>query len=277
MTHSLAIVADADCCIPVDLCSLHNVYLAPLAPALLIEPDTIPQLRSEATSVSVNESITAVEKAINDGATELLYLTAGDGFGSPDNLHEALYQIKNYVTVENSEQALMGSGWQAIVAAEVIQAGGTISEAITAARAIRKEVHVLAMLEHPELTSAAGNLEFGESTHRAFVSLRGAAVSIISRPKTREEALTLLRDDVTEQIVDSARARIAVHHAGAEAGAQALATWIQRQLPNAELVIAPLTRHAAARLGPRMLGVAWYEIPPNDYFSIKQGERSLIR
>tara|TARA_Y100000588_G_scaffold394857_1_gene517855 strand:+ start:302 stop:1135 length:834 start_codon:yes stop_codon:yes gene_type:complete len=275
--HSLAVVADADCCIPFHLCSLNNVYLAPIDPPLLIEPDTIPQLHSEATAVPVKESIAAVRKAIEDGATELLYLATGDGFGSPDNLHEAFDQIENRVTIESSDHALMGSGWQAVVAAEVIRAGGTLNEAISTARAVRKEIHVLVMLEHPELTSAAGNAEFRESTHRALVSLRGTEVSIISRPKTREEALTLLRDDFAKRIVDSARARIAVHHAGAEAGAEALAIWIQRKLPNAELVIAPLTRHAAARLGPRMLGIAWYEIPPNDYFSIKSRERSSVR
>lgn len=264
MTHSLAVVADADCCIPINLCSLYNIYIAPIDPPLLIEPDTIPQLHSEATPVSLKGSIAAVRKAIADGATELLYLTTGDGFGSPDNLFEALDQVENRVTIENSGQALMGSGWQAIVAAEVIQAGGTLNEAIIASRAIRKQIQVLVMLEHPELTSAAGNVEFGESTHRALVALRGAEVSIISRPKTREEALMLLRDDFAKRIVDAASARVAVHHAGAEAGADALAIWIQRELPSAELVIAPLTRHAAARLGPRMLGVAWYELPPKD-------------
>jgi fatty acid-binding protein DegV len=51
--------------------------------------------------------------------------------------------------------------------------------------------------------------------------------------------------------------RAAVHHAAAGAAAEAMALWIERHLDPAQVVIAPLTRHAAAWLGPGMLGIAW--------------------
>lgn len=256
---AIGIVTDADSCVPSALRTALDIHSAPADARLLIEPDTIPQLRTEAIAASVEDSIAAVQTALDAGATEVLYLASGDGFGSPDGLATALAALGGRVVLEASGQALMGAGWQAIAASEVIRDGGDLESALAAARAVRGHVEVLAMLEHPELASAAGNAELGIVRHRALVALRGPEVAIISRPKKREEALAMLRDRFAEEVSDPSRAHVAVHHAGAEPGAQALARWIERELVPARLVVAPLTRHAAARLGPRMLGVAWYE------------------
>ncbi|MDA1002803.1 MAG: hypothetical protein O3B31_05570, partial [Chloroflexi bacterium] len=74
--------------------------------------------------------------------------------------------------------------------------------------------------------------------------------------------LVALRDRFAELAREGTGAlRVAVHHAGAAAGAEALATWTQRRLAPDELLVAPITRHAATRFGPRMIGVAWYREP----------------
>jgi fatty acid-binding protein DegV len=105
----------------------------------------------------------------------------------------------------------------------------------------------------------------GTARLRALVALRGGEIDVLARPVKREDGLVALRDRFTEL----ARARgeaaqglhVAVHHAGAGAGAEALATWARRTLSPAELIVTPITRHAATRLGPRMIGVAWYHDP----------------
>ena len=257
----IGIVTDADSCVPTALGAPLDISIAPPDAPLLLEPETIPQLRVEATPASVDASISAVHTAIEAGATELLYLAAGDGFGSPDGLEAALAALRARVVIEESGHAVMGAGWQAIAAAEAARDGADLETALAAARAVREGVQVLAMLEHPELASAAGNAELGIVRHRALVALRGPEVATISRPTKREEALAMLRDRFAELVVEPSRTHVAVHHAAAGPGAEALARWIERELAPARLVIAPLTRHAAARLGPRMLGAAWYETP----------------
>jgi fatty acid-binding protein DegV len=255
----LAVITDADACVPRSLRAALGIHVAPADPALLLEPETIPQLRVEATEVAAESVVEACRGAVEGGASEVLYLPTGDGHGSPADLESLPDGIGVPVTVEATGAALMGAGWQAIAAAEAIRDGGGTAEAIAAARAVRAGIQVLAMLEHPELASAAGNAELGIVRHRALVALRGREVSVISRPPKRDDALAMLRDRFAATVREPSRTHVAVQHAAAGPGAEALARWIERELSPARLVVAPLTRHAATRLGPRMLALAWYE------------------
>ena len=54
---------------------------------------------------------------------------------------------------------------------------------------------------------------------------------------------------------------MANHHAGAAPAAAAMQRWTDRELRPEESVLAPITRHAATRLGPGLVGFAWYSDP----------------
>ena len=47
-------------------------------------------------------------------------------------------------------------------------------------------------------------------------------------------------------------------HGGSEPAALAMQRWLERELNPEEVLIAPLTRHAATRLGPGLVGFGWY-------------------
>lgn len=255
----IAIVTDADSCVPAALRAALDIRTAPDDAPLLLEAETIPKLRSEAAEATSDDAIAVCQAAIAAGASHVLYVPAQDGYGSAPDLDEALAALDGNVTTEPTGAALMGAGWQAIVAAEALRDGGGLDAATTAAGNVRSSVQVLVMLEHPELGSAAGNAELGIARSRALAYLRGPEVSIVSRPNKREDALAMLRDRFAETVSDPSRTHVAVQHAAAGPGADALARWIERELAPARVLIAPLTRHAATRLGPRMLGLAWYE------------------
>ncbi len=259
---TVAVIVDADACVPAALTTALDIRSAPTAAPLLLEAETIPQLRSEATELDAAPAIEVSRAATADGATELLYLTVADGFGSADGLAEQLpaaIEGSARVTIDSSEGALMGCGWQAVAAAEAVRDGGGLDAALAAAREVRAKVRVMAMLEHPEMASAAGAPKLDQTRQRVLTELRGPELGLMGLYKERDEALQQLRDRFAAGITDGSRAHIAVHHAAAGPGAEALARWIERELSPARLVIAPLTRHAASRLGPRMLGIAWYE------------------
>jgi fatty acid-binding protein DegV len=259
---TVAVIVDADACVPEALAAALDIRTAPADAPLLLEPETIPQLRSEAADLDATPAIEASRAATADGATELLYLNVGDGFGSAPDLAELLpAALKDGVriVVDSSESALMGCGWQAVAAAEAIRGGGDLDAALAAARDVRGTVRVLVMLEHPELATAAGAAALDQTRQRVLAELRGSELGLMGLYKERNDALQQLRDRFASSIKDGSRAHIAVHHAGAGPGAEALARWIERELNPARLVVAPLTRHAAARLGPRMLGIAWHE------------------
>ena len=256
---SIAVLTDADSCVPAALRTALDIRTAPSEAPLLLKPETIPQLRSEVAEATAEDAIAACTAAIEAGATDLLYLATGDGYGSAPDLEATLSAVDASVTCLATVQALMGAGWQAIAAAEAIRDGASIEDARAAAEQVGASINVLVMLEHPEMPTALGDRELEGSRRRAIVKLRGPEISIVSRPTTREDALPDLRDLFAESVSDPARIHVAVHHAAAGPGANALARWVERELKPARLVVAPLTRHAATRLGPRMLGFAWYE------------------
>ena len=259
---TVAVIVDADACVPAALAAALDIRIAPADAPLLLEHETIPKLRSEAIELDATPAIEVSRAATADGATELLYLHVDDGFGSADGLAEQLPAALEggaRIVVDSSEGAPMGCGWQAVAAAEAIRDGGDLDAALAAARGVRAKVRVIAMLEHPELATAAGATTLDQTRQRVLAELRGADLGLMGLYKERDDALKQLRDRFASSIKDGRRTHIAVHHAAAGPGADALARWIERELSPARLVVAPLTRHAASRLGPRMLGIAWYE------------------
>ncbi|HET6636261.1 MAG TPA: hypothetical protein VFH77_14680 [Streptomyces sp.] len=258
------VVVDADACIPTELAAAAEMRVAPPDARLLLQPDSVAALRADAGPPPEGPVGDACAQAAED-AGAVLYVGVGDGYGSPQGAAEyARHAVQAHVPgaafeVYDSGAALMGAGWQALAAARVLRDGGTVEAARLAAEVVAGRVQVLAMLEHPELAIAAGATELGDDRQRALVMLEGPGITVLGRLAKRDQALQALRNEFARRAAEAEGAlHVAVHHAGAQAGAEALATWTERTLHPSTLVVAPLTRHAATRLGPRMLGVAWY-------------------
>ncbi len=262
----IRVVVDADASIPAALLDALGIVSAPAAPDYLLEQESILQLVAEPVAIEA-EAIAAACGAVAEPGEAVIYVRAEDGHASPDeavDLARAAVEARGatfaYVATRG---ALMGAGWAAVRAAEVIAAGGSLDEALAAAEHAANRTRVIAMLEHPEMT---GMLPPGRdrAPGRMIVRLEGAKLPLLGLLPHRETALVVLRDrfgDFAAVPEDSGRLRIAVHHAGAQAGATAFATWATRRFEDADVTVAPLTRHAARRLGPGMIGVAWFWEP----------------
>lgn len=87
---TVAVIVDADACVPAALAAALDIRTAPADAPLLLEPETIPQLRSEAIDLDAAPAIEVSRAATAEGATELLYLNVDDGFGSAEGLAEQL-------------------------------------------------------------------------------------------------------------------------------------------------------------------------------------------
>ncbi|MEX2230341.1 MAG: DegV family protein [Dehalococcoidia bacterium] len=259
-----AIVIDADACVPSGLARALDLIVVPGDAPTLSPTDSIPQLGLDATPSTAEQVVDACVAAAERVRT-VLYISANDAFASAPDAGEraraavtARAPATRFVT-QAANSTLMGYGWQAVAAARALSAGAVPEEAIAVAERVRARVHVLAMLEHPELSGVGGVNVPGTARLRALTALRGVAVHVLARPAKREDALIALRDGFAASArADGASLHVAVHHAGAGAGAEALALWVRRTLDPAEVLIAPVTRHAATRFGPRMIGVAWY-------------------
>lgn len=265
-TPPIAVIVDADASIPEPLRAALGILTAPQEASLLVAPEVVVALRMEAAAPLEAAGVAEACAAAAAGLAGLLYVTAGDGYSSPEGGAEAARAAVATAApglefaVHESHAALMGCGWQAIEAATALRDGRPLSAAVEAAAALRDRITVLALLEHPELAHAAGTAALGPLRgRRAIVELRGQEIVVISRPQLRQEALAELRDRFAQRAgADSGVLRVAVQHASVAPAAEAMGRWIERELAPCELVTGAITRHAAGRLGSEMLALAWY-------------------
>lgn len=269
-TPPIAVIVDADASIPEPLRAALGILTAPREAPLLVAPEVVVALRMEAAAPLEAAGVAEACAAAAAGLAGLLYVTAGDGYSSPEGGAEAARAAVATAApglefaVHESHAALMGCGWQAIEAATALRDGRPLSAAVEAAAALRDRITVLALLEHPELAHAAGTAALGPLRgRRAIVELRGQEIVVISRPQLRQEALAELRDRFAQRAGSGSGAdrdvlRVAVQHASVAPAAEAMGRWIERELAPRELVTGAITRHAAGRLGSEMLALAWY-------------------
>lgn len=269
MPHSplAAIVTDADCCVPVSRARALGLVLAPPDAPLLEHDESARALRQEQAPAGAAAVVAACLAAAST-ARAVLYVGCGDGYGAaPDAAVQAgaaltaAYPDVAFHHVATGA-ALMGAGWAAVAAAEAVQAGADLATAAAAARAVAAATQTLLLLEYPQLAGLPQGLS-GVTFHaRAIARLAGTTVEPVSRPLRRDHGLVALRDQFAAAVAGRTDSlRLAIHHAGAASAGDALTRWAARTLPGAEIVAAPLTRHAATRLGPGLVGFAWYHQP----------------
>jgi fatty acid-binding protein DegV len=256
------IITDADACIPRSLLDELGILTAPLEAAPFDDDEPPQHLRRDAAPAEAAGAIHALARATSLHPA-ILYLGVGDGYGGSPAIRAAVEAVatmspmRRDLRLIDSTAALMGCGWQAIAAA---RAGDDLDAALEAAEAVRGRVRVLALLEHPQFAGIQSDVMPGQIARaRAIVSLAGEAIEVVEQVPKREVGLSALRDLLGRGAGEGeGPLHVAIHHAGAAAAAGALAEWARRRLDPTEVVIAPLTRHAATRLGPGMVGVAWY-------------------
>ncbi|MDA0270789.1 MAG: hypothetical protein O2919_07130, partial [Chloroflexi bacterium] len=139
--------------------------------------------------------------------------------------------------------------------AEALAAGHAFPDALERSRPA--EAGALALVEHPELASIAG-ADGGSTTQRLLVRIVGPGFRLISSPSRRDDGLRALRDRfASETETVTGRLRVAVMYGGVEPAGEAMATWIRRHRPEADVHAAAITRHQGTRLGPGFVGLAW--------------------
>ncbi len=263
MSHPV-IVADADACVPRRIRDDLGIVTAPLDAPLVEGQPSVIELRRDFAPLSPQAVADACMRAAETGDAVLYFSVADpDTDGVAEHAARALGRRARFVH-RDTEAVLMACGWQAVAAAVAARAGAGVEQACAAAGEVASRTQVLAMIEHPEMLNipAGGWSWVGLRRRRAIFRLTSADFEVLERVNRREDALEALRD----RFADDAREgegflRVAVHHAGSQAAAEAMVHWTKRTLAPEEVVVAPLTRHAAGRFGPGMIAFAWYREP----------------
>ncbi len=253
-TARVTVITDADASVPRDLAEAAGLVVAPPDAPLLEELETLPQLKLEAGVQDAAPLLEVARSALGDDREAACYVPLGDGYGSPEGIETALAPLG--VEVLPPGGALMAGGWSALAAARVASEGASIEAVRAAASAAAERAGSVLLLEYPELAGVTGGSPMAVRW-RAVVRPRGVELSLVAGYDERPQAIGALLDAALEACEGRKELLVAVHHASAAAAAEALVRWAERELSPTELVLAPITRHAATRFGPRMLGLAW--------------------
>ena len=249
----ITVVTDADASVPRDVAAAVGLLVAPANAPLLEELETLPRLTLEA-GVQDAAPLLDLARRMSEDDRALCYVPSGDGYGSPADIDASL--TASGVEVLTSAGSLMAGGWVALAAAEAAAAGATLDAIGEVVNATAERSGCLVLLEYPELAGVTGGSPMA-ARWRAIVRPRGEELSLVGGHNDRRQAIGALLDATLDACRDREGLRLAVHHASATAPAEALVRWAERELSPEALVLAPITRHAATRYGPRMLGLAW--------------------
>jgi DegV family protein with EDD domain len=164
---------------------------------------------------------------VDDGATEILSLHIATKLSNTLNAAQLGSQDVNgaQITMWDTKQLAMGSGLQAIVAAEAAAAGKTMPEIVDLLREKRQKTRIFAMLDTLEYLRRSGRVswtQFSLGTMmriKPIVQVYAGDVSVIERVRTRKRALP--------RVVQLAKSygpveRIAIQYAGSKEIAEKL-------------------------------------------------------
>lgn len=205
----------------------------------------------------------AYQALVDEGATQIISLHLATKLSNTLNAARlGSEDVKGaQITMWDTEQLAMGSGLQAIIAAEAAAEGKSVPEILSLLQEKREKTRVFAMLDTLEFLRRSGRVswtEFGLGTLmriKPIVQVYAGEVSIIEKVRTSKRALPRL-----VQLVESYGPieRIAIEYAGNLEIAERLRQEAKDLFPpDAALSFMELTPAIGAHAGPGVVGIGF--------------------
>ncbi len=271
----IRIVTDSTCDLPLELIARHCVRVVPLYIHIGAREylDGVEITREEfyrnlpaypvhpTTAAPSPEKFRAVyEELARDGATEILSIHISSALSAVMNsARAAADETKSIpVTVFDSRQLSLGTGFLVETAARLAEQGAGMSEILDALNDQIRRSHVFAALDTLEFLKRSGRLNGTVAAMGTLLKVKPIVTMFDGKPgaervRTRERA--------TERLLEMlSRAgeieRIAMVHANAPARAEELRKQAEHLLPNDGIITADITPVIGAHIGPGAVGFA---------------------
>ena len=205
------------------------------------------------------------EKAAADGATEVVSIhLSGDMSGTFESAQLAARDASIPVVAVDSRQVGVATGYAALAAADVVDAGGSAAEAARAALARAEAsrslfyVDTLEYLRRGGRIGAAAALFGGALSVKPLLKIENGTVASLERVRTSGRALARLEELAVEAAGDAAVDVCVAHLASPERAEQLtehLITRLEANLEGREVWCGELGAVLGAHVGPGMLAV----------------------
>ncbi|NJP99441.1 DegV family protein [Streptomyces zingiberis] len=275
MSRHVAIVTDSTAYLPQSAMARHAVRAVPLTVVLgdrALEEGTEVSARSVAQALRRRTPVTtsrpgpemfatAYRQAAEAGATGIVSLhLSSEISGTYDAAVLAARDAPVPVRVVDTGMVAMALGFCALTAAETVEAGGTLDEAVAAAEK-RAEgttayfyVDTLDYLRRGGRIGAAQALLGSALAVKPLLQLAGGRIEALEKVRTASRAIARLEEIAVER-AGTAPVDIAVHHLAAPDRAESLAERLRARVPGlGELLVSEVGAVIGAHTGPGLLG-----------------------
>ncbi|AWK08620.1 DegV family EDD domain-containing protein [Streptomyces spongiicola] len=275
MSRHVAIVTDSTAYLPPQTMESHGITAVPLTVVLgnqALEEGTEISARSLAQALQKRRAVTtsrpspetfaaAYRAAAEAGATAVVSLHLSSEFsGTHDAAVLAAAGAPVPVRVVDTGMVAMALGFCALAAAEALDSGGSLDEAVAAAekRAAGTSaffyVDTLDYLRRGGRIGAAQALFGSALAVKPLLQLEGGRIELKEKVRTASKAIARL-EEIAAECAGTGPVDIAVHHLAAPERASALAERLRMRLPNlCELHVSEVGAVIGAHTGPGLLG-----------------------
>jgi len=226
---------------------------------------SLPSFKTHPTTAtpSLGDFQVCYRKLFEGNCEHIISLHTAEKLTSTVNIaRQAAADFPGRITVLESGSLSLGLGFQVLAAAEAIDEGGGLEEALAAIRSTRERLRVYAALDTLEYVRRSGRVPGlvaalgGILRIKPVVELAGGQVRPLGAPRTNRQAAEKLRELLTGL---GPLERLAILHTNAPARAKEFLNTLmgehRKSLPR-DILISNVTSVIGAHLGPNGLGVA---------------------
>ncbi|MEU2654053.1 DegV family protein [Streptomyces sp. NPDC007325] len=276
MSRHVAIVTDSTAYLPPRTMERHAITAVPLTVVIgdraLLEGTEI-SARSLAEALQKRRSVTTsrpspevfaatYREAAEAGARAIVSLhLSAEVSGTYDAAVLAAKDAPVPVRVVDTRMIGMALGFCALAAAEVVEAGGSLDEAVAAAEKRAGDTSAYFYVDTLDYLRRGGRIGTAQAllgsalAVKPLLELDGGRIELREKVRTASKAIARLEELAVEQ-AGSGPVDIAVHHLSAPERADALAERLRERVPGvAELHVSEVGAVIGAHTGPGLLAV----------------------
>ncbi len=210
-------------------------------------------------TASAGEYEQLYEKLLSNGAQKIISIHAASNLSGIFNAAQvAANAFDNRVTVFDSQQLSLGTGFQVLAAAEAIKRSEPIEFVIEIINDVRRRARVFAMLDTLEYVRRSGRVSWARArignflNLKPFVEVQAGKVLSMGEARTRQRGIKRLKEFLLKL---GPLDRLAILHSNAEADARQFMEDLD-QFDHLAIPVVNITTIIGVHVGPQGLGFA---------------------